>query len=47
MKPFEAIIVATKLFTMAKEKNSIHSGRFPFGIKKVGISKTYSLSKFE
>jgi len=45
--PIEALIVAFKLMTMRKEKNVIHSGRFPQGVKNAAFSLNYPLDPLE
>jgi hypothetical protein len=47
VKPYEALVVACKLAKMEKQKNAIHQGKFPQGIKHAAFSKSYSISEFE
>ena len=47
IKPIEAVIVAFKLATMGKERNAIHSGLFPRGIKKASFSSDYDVALLE
>lgn len=41
------MIVSFKLMTMRKEKNVIHSGRFPQGIKNAAFSADYKIHTLE
>ena len=45
--PIEAIVVSIKLLAMRKEKNVIHSGRFPQGIKNASFSHEYKVGSLE